>query len=134
MSLKAFLLQSHTPPKQNHIELEEIPVSQSIGEVESIAACSSLPHLACAKYSHFLGISTETGYLFLLTAPTLNNVTSSSPCFLPMPQPTSSSYSLGTSGSVRPKQVPTNKHLTSPSLCLFLCFVFTNVKPVTRAN
>lgn len=63
------------PPKQECHELKEIPASQSIRKVERVVALfPSVCECACQDglNSHFLAISTETGYLFLLTAPVLN--------------------------------------------------------------
>lgn len=122
MSLRAFLYLCNTPsqpPKQNHSELEEIPVSQSIRCAKASTACSLLRHLACAKNSHFLAISTETGYLFLRTSPALNIKPQVPPhVSCPGHNPRHQAIPLAPWALNEGKEVPTNKHLTSLSLCL----------------
>lgn len=91
----------------------------------------SLRHLASAKNSHFLAISTETGYLFLRTAPALNIKPQVPPhVSCPGHNPRHRAIPLAPWALNEGKEVPTNKHLTSlslplplsPSLCFFLSF------------
>lgn len=62
----------HSHPNKTTVNSRKFQRASQSETWKASSACSSLRHLACAKNSHFLAISTETGYLFLLTALALN--------------------------------------------------------------
>lgn len=62
----------HSHPNKTTVNSRKFQWASQSETWKASLACSSLQHLACAKNSRFLAISTETGYLFLLTALALN--------------------------------------------------------------
>ncbi len=62
----------HSHPNKTTVNPRKFQWASQSETWQASSACFSLRHLTCAKNSHFLAISTEAGYLFLLTAPALN--------------------------------------------------------------
>ena len=62
----------HGHPNKTTANSRKFQLASQSETWKAASPCSSLRHLECAKNSHFLAISTEAGYLFLLTAPALN--------------------------------------------------------------